>query len=140
MTGVPGYDPSLCGDCRVRPGEPHQDGCDVARCMWTGTQRLQCVGGLAAECCRVLRDAGHGGLADELAHYLDLDDPAHNCGEDIWTGVWPGKEDAAALGWYSYFGPPWTRCSPDHPLASPDLNRLATEARWDREAKRWVAP
>ena len=31
-----------CGDCAVAPGQPHADGCDVARCMQTGFQRLGC--------------------------------------------------------------------------------------------------
>jgi hypothetical protein len=29
-----------CPDCSVRAGMAHLDGCDVARCMATGTQRL----------------------------------------------------------------------------------------------------
>lgn len=31
-----------CPDCQTEPGQPHQEGCDVARCARTGTQRLQC--------------------------------------------------------------------------------------------------
>lgn len=106
--------------------------------MWTGVQAIQCCLGMTADICKVLRSAERSDLADDLAHYLDLDSPDHDCGEDIWTGVWPGKEDAAALGWYSYLGPPWIRCGPDHPEATPDLNRLMIEGRWDRKAKRWV--
>jgi hypothetical protein len=128
-----------CGDCGAEIGEPHASGCDVARCLWTGLQRIQCDKGLAAACCKVLRSADAPDLADDLAYHLDLDDPDHDCGEDIWTGEWPDKADAAALGWYSYFGPPWIRCSADHPEATPDLNRLVLDGRWDREAKRWVA-
>lgn len=139
MRCQPGDDPRTCGDCGVQPGQAHIAGCDVARCMWTGLQAIQCDKGLAAACCKVLRSAEHDDLADELAAYLSLDDPEHDCGEDIWSGVWPGREDAAALGWYSYFGPPWIRCGPDHPQATPDLNRLVEEGRWDRENKRWVA-
>jgi len=33
---------SDCGECAAKPGEPHDDGCDVARCMQTGGQRLSC--------------------------------------------------------------------------------------------------
>ena len=35
-------DPHNCGDCAVKPGEPHTGGCDVARCLETGDQRLSC--------------------------------------------------------------------------------------------------
>ena len=31
-----------CPDCQVSVGEPHIDGCDTARCLKTGMQRLQC--------------------------------------------------------------------------------------------------
>lgn len=128
-----------CNDCGVEPGQPHVDGCDVPRCHWTGQQRLQCDGTLAAEICRVLRAANRADLADDLAHHLDLDDPDHDCGVDIWTGEWPGEGDARALGFYCYWGPPWIECEPDHPGARPDLNRLATHARWDRTLGHWVA-
>lgn len=33
---------AVCPDCAVRPGDLHQDGCDVARCPTTGKQRLTC--------------------------------------------------------------------------------------------------
>jgi hypothetical protein len=49
-----------CPDCDVAPGQPHDPNCDVARCLATGGQRL-----------------GHG-------------DEEHDCGNDVWTGQWPG--------------------------------------------------
>lgn len=79
---------------------------------------------------------------------LDVD---HNCGKDVWTGRWPGEEDAERLGWWVYWDGPspergwdyrgrgWVRVSADHPGAQPDLNRLVREATWDRETCRWVA-
>jgi hypothetical protein len=129
-----------CNDCGAEIGQPHDGGCDVRRCMWTGEQGIQCGLGLTADCCRVLREAGRDDLAEALAYHLGLDDPEHDCGEDVWTGIWPGTAECIEFGWFSYFGPPWTRCGPDNPAAGPDLTRLHFEARWDREAKRWVRP
>jgi hypothetical protein len=84
-----------CGDCAVKPGEPHTDGCDVARCVVTGYQRLACT--------------GH-----------------HDCGRNIWTGIWPGEAECREFGWLRASG-------------HPDLNRLHSgEAEWDRKAGRWV--
>lgn len=128
--------PATCPDCGAGIGTAHIPGCDVARCLWTGQQRLQCVGQLAAESCRIIRPQNPD-LADELAHYLSLDDPDHDCGEHIWDGTWPGEQDAIDLGLWCY-GPPWRPCSPDHPEARPDLNRLAVEGRWDRTQQKWV--
>lgn len=31
-----------CPDCGAKPKHVHKDGCDVARCLNTGIQRLQC--------------------------------------------------------------------------------------------------
>lgn len=140
-------EPRSCGDCGAKPGEPHDDGCDVARCLWTGGQRLQCVGTLAAEACRTLIGAGRTDLAEDLAHYLSLDDLNHDCGQEVWTGEWPGSADAAELGFFCIWGmvasgrPGWTVVDRDTPGAMPDLNRLCPpHARWDREQRKWVAP
>ncbi|HMG62790.1 MAG TPA: hypothetical protein VK599_07570 [Streptosporangiaceae bacterium] len=108
-----------CGDCGARPGEAHEGGCDVARCLITGSQRLSCC----------------------MVH-----EPGPRCDGDIWSGRWPGEDDAIRLGWYCYFAPEvttgatgWIRCAPEHPRARPDLNRLAQDARWDRALMRWEA-
>lgn len=134
--------PRACRDCGVEPAQAHVPGCDVARCLWTGMQELQCDGGLTAACCRALRAAGHDDLGDKLAHYLGLDDPDHDCGRDVWTGEFPGRADARSLGWWCRWSPGagWVRCDPDHADARPDLNRLVTDARWDRTERKWVAP
>ena len=118
-----------CPDCGVEPGQQHHDGCDVARCLWTGTQRLMC-------------------------RWFGLDPvlTEHDCGRDVWTGEWPGEREAAEFGWWTYWDGPgwehgwdyrgrgWVRVTADHPNAQPDLNRLHLEARWDRKSGRWLAP
>lgn len=127
-----------CNDCGAAVGTPHEVGCDVARCMWTGGQRIQCDSGLAAECCKVMKGAGRSDLAVDLAYHLSLDDPEHDCGRDIWTGEWPGDSDAREMDIWTRWGPPWIECDKDHPDARPDLNRLHTVGRWDREQAKWV--
>lgn len=42
MSGVSGDFWEFCPDCAVRAGGEHDDGCDVARCLVTGGQRLMC--------------------------------------------------------------------------------------------------
>lgn len=173
-----------CPDCQVSVDEPHEDGCDVARCLWTGGQRLSCdspqpvwdllqvLGGELSGTPRVRfladRLAARAGTTvvpevqavvveglREVAESIDVaaatvaeyfGGELHDCGRDIWTGVWPGYADAAALGFFSYWGPDygaegWQRCDPDHPGAQPDLNRLhPPNAVWLRNGHRWVAP
>lgn len=57
-----------CPDCSAHPGQPHEDGCDVECCSACGGQRLQC------DC------AEHDRLFSR------------------WSGIWPGKAEAMALG------------------------------------------
>lgn len=100
-----------CPDCAVPTGAPHAAGCDVARCLVTGLQRLSC-------------------------RHL-----AHDCGEDVWSGRWPGEAECEEFDWWAYFvpygNPSWRPCGPDHAAARHDLNRLVREALWDRDAMRW---
>lgn len=107
-----------CRDCWVEPGQVHEDGCDVARCVWTGHQRLAC-----------------GAL---------LADDGHECTNDVWSGTWPGEAECREYGLWAYFvpngNPSWRPCSADHPGARPDLSRLVFEGWWDRDTKRWRWP
>lgn len=108
-----------CNDCQANPGDAHDEGCDVARCMLTGQQRIQC------DECRHCNTCTHT-----------------SCDPDIWTGEWPGLAECREYGWWCYFGPDygeqgWIRCEADNPRAREDLNRLVAEGTWDPEAKRW---
>lgn len=107
---TPAGELATCHDCGVLPGQVHHDGCDVARCLQTGLQRLSCTG-------------------------------RHDCGNDAWTGQWPGEADAIRLGWYAKLTDAgWERCGSDDPDAWPDLNRLnPMTARWDKNTRRWEA-
>lgn len=108
-----------CPDCAVAVGEQHDSDCDVARCLATGMQRIQCDG------------------RDERYPFA-----VHDCGFDAWTGEWPGSAECREFGWWVQdrcaegFG--WVRCAPDAPGATEDLNRLAVDAVWSREQARWV--
>lgn len=108
---------SECTDCIAEVGEPHSDGCDVARCLWTGQQRLACqsIGPL-------------------------LGQEPHDCGQDVWTGEWPGVVECRKYGLWCYWpeGGPWITCGPDHPGAVHDYTTLMRNGVWDREAAQWV--
>lgn len=140
-------EPKICGDCGVQPGQPHEDGCDVARCMWDGGQAIQCEG-LFAEHVRVLAEAGREDLAKELEYHLSIDDRDHDCGQDIWSGLWPGIVECRELDLWCYWGPDfgeetgWVRCDSEHPGASEDLNRLNGWGGfvWSREQRKWTRP
>lgn len=59
-----------CPDCGVKPGQPHEEGCDVERCSSCGGQRLS--------------DWNH----------CEDHDPLFS----RWTGIWPGELEAQYLG------------------------------------------
>lgn len=116
-----------CSGCGAAVGLPHKPRCGVARCLWTGGQRLQCEfrrDGMPEEW--LATDSPH---AHTLAGFLvagDDADPDHRCGHDVETGVWPGEEDCERLDLWCRWGPPWIPCRRDHPDATHDLNAL----RW----------
>ncbi len=128
-----------CNDCGAPIGTPHIGDCDVARCLHNGRQRFQCDGGTCDA------DCDSGDFYSRAHHNtFHANGPHDDCGADIWDGVWPGTEECVQLGWYSYFvgqnDISWVPCGPEHPAATPDLNRLGFSTTWDRERQRWVAP
>lgn len=66
---------------------------------------------------------------------------SHDCGDQAWSGEWPGKAECRELGWYVYGDPSvegyWVRCDPDRLQATEDLNRLVTDAEWNPDLQRW---
>lgn len=127
---------ATCGDCAVKPGEPHKGGCDVARCLMTGGQRLGCEGP---------KDEFGFPRYTQITH----DDGSkavvpHDCGWDVWTGEWPGDAECREFGWWVQDrcaeGMGFVRCALDAPGAREDLNRLvgSGEAVWSVDRRRWV--
>ena len=116
-----------CPDCGVRPGQRHENGCDVSRCPECGHQALAC--GLH-------RESGQSTWTGEWPGDAE-------CREFGWWARWTlttqysrnGRPDSG----------PSVRCDADHPDAHPDLTRLTLagirgELRWDRDRERWVRP
>lgn len=100
-----------CGDCGVKLGEPHDvGGCDVARCLVTGRQRLSCDA--EHDCGRQVWPGEWPGVAE--------------CEEYDWLAI----ESAATRLWMLENGIPGGD-KPHH-----DLNRLATATEWDPVACR----
>lgn len=127
-----------CRDCAAKIGEPHHHGCDVERCQCTGDQWIGC-GGYTDEhgspFCDCADDENYD--ADGYTIHTCGQDP-HDCGSEVWDGVWPGYEETIGFGWFTWFAPPWRDCGPEHPQAVPNLTRLHLECDWNRGKRRWV--
>jgi hypothetical protein len=124
-----------CTDCQAGPGEEHGDGCDVARCLAYGTQRLQCGDG---------KRLVVYGLHPWGSPIVDYVTDGHDCGRDVWTGRWPGEAECEEYGLWAVFvpdgDPSWQPVPAGTPGAVPDLNRLLSQGRWDAGRRSWVWP
>ena len=100
-----------CPDCAANVGGVHDGGCDVARCLATGWQRLSCPGN---------HDCGLDVWTGEWPGDAECRD----------FGWWVQDRCAEGMG--------WVPCAPDAPGAMADRNRLSRDARWSAEQRRWV--
>ena len=121
-----------CGGCGAKPGELHDDGCDVERCALCGHQQMCC------DCVYELNGMDVGNLEDEHPEiyetgateemYSKLDAAIEKAGGRLpWTGEWPGAAECREYGFWCYWGPDygrsgWVPCDKDHAGARADLN------------------
>jgi hypothetical protein len=82
-----------CPTCFAEVGQRHTRACDVAVCLENGGQRA---------------------LRDHVPPFERHED----CGQDVWTGFFPGEKEAAE------YGVP--------------MNVMKQLGRWDKERRRWV--
>ncbi len=99
-----------CPDCQVGVGARHEVGCDVARCLACGGQRLGCA------CSGRGRDVWTGEWPGKM-----------ECRDFGWYAYFAPNGS-----------PSWRPCDADHPGATEDLNRLAVEGVWIRTGRRFV--
>lgn len=93
-----------CPDCGVKIGESHQGGCDIEHCPACGQQAI------------IHGSSGPGDRDDECKGLPDKG--------TVWTGVFPGTDEAAALGLFTRWDETkkqWIQCSTSEPNARPDI-------------------
>jgi hypothetical protein len=150
--------PRNCGGCRTKPGELHEHGCDVERCVLCGEQAMCCpciytVNGMKYE----TLEEDHPAIFKEGATedmYPALDALVEKYGGRLpWTGEFPGCMECREFDlWCRWVEAPenhvcgqrcqvkhgWVICDKSHPDAREDLNRLGDVARWDKTKRRFV--
>lgn len=121
-----------CPECNVMPGLQHLLGCDVERCALCGGQLISChcvyiVSGMNPDTLKERHPRIYKkGATEQMWCAYDAEVLRHG-GPLPWTGEWPGVEDAKRLGFVNAHG-------------HAELNRLVSEARWNKEARRWEKP
>jgi hypothetical protein len=111
----------LCPDCGVECGWEHLEGCDVARCLTTGGQRLGCSEG---ECGRDIWSGEWPGVADAMRL-------------GFWTR-WVDSVTGVPIPFNIARRGTWKECGADDEGATANLNRLRPPyAHWDIKTIRW---
>jgi hypothetical protein len=98
-----------CPGCDVSPGNNHIPGCDIETCPECGMQSIGC-------------------------------DCEKRTGNIPWEGDGHNKITCRKLGWYATYIPNtgWKPCNSYSHGATEDLNRLYSEAVWDKETLQFV--
>lgn len=99
-----------CPDCGATIGKHHRRGCDVARCLATGQQRLSCG---------------------------ERHDHGKDTWTGRWPGDAECEQFGWYVQDRCTEGLGFVPCAPDAPGAMTDLNRLVYDARWDPGEQRW---
>lgn len=107
---------TICADCHANPGQPHEDGCDVARCPDCGRQRIDC--------------ARHPSAVPAI--WTGLFPGVVEAAREGWWHRWDAERG-------------WVDCAWDEPSAVPNVARVVQEAEagkliWDRASQLWVRP
>ena len=97
-----------CGDCGAKPGELHDRGCDVERCLLCGGQAIGCncvyeVNGMTGDLEEEHPDIYENGATDAM--YAVYDKAVDALGGRLpWTGEWPGNAECREFGLWSRMG------------------------------------
>lgn len=136
-----------CGDCGVKSGEIHQDGCDVERCCLCGGQAISC------HCVYQINGVEDPGEVTQEMRRKHEEEEAKYGGRLPWTGLWPNTAECHALGLFCYWGDPktkepikmevgvpgaWISCEKDHPEAGEDWNRFLQVTTWDKVQRKRI--
>ncbi len=96
-----------CPDCGVAIGVAHEGGCDVARCLACGMQRIGC----------------------------DCASPGDDVWTGEWPGNVAARRHGFFCRWKRGGG--WQACGPDDEGAVPDVNTLMVRCRWNARTHDW---
>jgi hypothetical protein len=78
------HDVDRCGNCGVKFGQAHDDGCSFAKCLVTGQQRLLCSTFGGSPTAGIIALAT-GGSQQEFDDYFKTP-TGHDCGRDVYLG------------------------------------------------------